>query len=133
MEKHEASEMLQAFADDPQVRDLLSVRGRIEALLAHHAAPLGPRADLLDAGDAYQLIVDVPGVDQSQLEVGLHGDDVVISGLWPSGDDPVDAILRERPQGPFERRIRTPEPVQAEGIAAYVRAGVLVVTLPKRR
>ena len=124
---------LHASADDPHLRDLLEVRERIDALIAREADPDAPRADLFDVGEAYQLIVDVPGVDQSRLEVGWRGDEVVIAGLREGGPSGARAILRERPEGPFERRVRPPEPVDPEAMSAHLRAGTLVVTLPKRK
>jgi HSP20 family molecular chaperone IbpA len=59
--------------------------------------PLGPRADLLDAGDAWQLRLEVPGVDQSRLELALQGDELVIAGIRETLGDGVRPVFVERP------------------------------------
>src|SRR5690606_37226997 len=55
------------------VQELLSIRDGIGALLESHAgaAPLTPRADLYDLGEALQLHLEVPGVQLADLEIGL--------------------------------------------------------------
>jgi HSP20 family molecular chaperone IbpA len=124
---------LHASAADPYLRDLEEVRERIDALVARDVGPDDPRADLIDLGDAYQLVVDVPGVDQSHLEVGWRGDELVVAGERDAAPVGGRAIFRERPHGAFERRIRPPDEVDPERLSAHLRAGTLVVTLPKRR
>jgi HSP20 family molecular chaperone IbpA len=126
---------LEAFGSHGDLGELIEVKARIEALAARDllTGPLGPRADLLDAGDAWQLRLEVPGVDQSRLELALQGDELVIAGIRETIDEGVRAVFIERPSGPFQRVVRLPGPVDAEAVTAHLRSGLLVINLPKRR
>jgi HSP20 family molecular chaperone IbpA len=116
---------LEAFGSHGDLGELIEVKARIEALAARDllTGPLGPRADLLDAGDAWQLRLEVPGVDQSRLELALQGDELVIAGIRETIDDGVRAVFIERPSGPFQRVVRLPGPVAAEAVTAHLRSG----------
>jgi HSP20 family molecular chaperone IbpA len=126
---------LETFGAHGDLGELIEVKARIEALAARDLlmGPVGPRADLLDAGDAWQLRLEVPGVDQSRLELALQGEELVIAGIRETLDDGVRPVFVERPSGPFQRVVRLPGPVDAEAVTANLRGGLLVVNLPKRR
>lgn len=126
---------LEAFGGHGDLGELIEVKARIEALAARDllTGPLGPRADLLDAGDAWQLRLEVPGVDQSRLELALQGEELVIAGIRETTGDGVRPVFIERPSGPFQRVVRLPGAVDAAAVTANLRGGLLVVNLPKRR
>jgi HSP20 family molecular chaperone IbpA len=126
---------LEALGGYGELGELIEVKARIEALAARDmlTGPVGPRADLLDTGDAWQLRLEVPGVDQSRLELALQGEELVIAGIRETTDDGVVPVFIERPAGPFQRVVRLPGPVDAEAVTANLRGGLLVVNLPKRR
>lgn len=113
---------------------LIAVKDRLDDLVLRDlpTEPAGPRADLLDLGDAWQLRLEVPGVDQSNLELALQGDELIVAGVRETLEDGVRAVFTERPTGPFQRHVRLPGPVDADAIAAHLRGGLLVVHLPKR-
>lgn len=113
---------------------LIAVKDRLDDLVLRDLPidPAGPRADLLDVGDAWQLRLEVPGVDQSNLELALQGDDLIVAGVRETVEDGVRSVFTERPAGPFQRTVRLPGPVDADAVAAHLRAGLLVVHLPKR-
>lgn len=126
---------LEAHGIHADLSDLIEVKRRIDALSAHDPdalGPAGPRADLLDAGDAWQLRMEVPGVDQSQLELALQGRELVVAGIRETVEDGVRPVFTERPNGPFQRQVRLPGPVEADAVTAHLRGGLLVVHLPKR-
>lgn len=126
---------LDAHHDHADLRELIEVKARIDALAAQgvDSDPVGPRADLLDLGDAWQLRLEVPGVDQSRLELALQGDGLVVAGIRETVEDGVRPVFTERRSGPFQRIVRLPGPVDAESVTANLRGGLLVVHLPKRR
>jgi HSP20 family molecular chaperone IbpA len=126
---------LETFGAHGDLGELIEVKARIEALAARDLlmGPVGPRADLLDAGDAWQLRLEVPGVDQSRLELALQGEELVIAGIRETTGDDVRPVFVERPSGPFQRVVRLPGPVDADAVTANLRGGLLVVNLPKRR
>jgi len=126
---------LETHLHPADLNDLIEVKARIEALASREFAPgpAGPRADLLDLGDAWQLRLEVPGVDQSHLELALQGDDLVVAGIRETIEPGVRPLFVERPAGPFQRSFRLPGPVDAAHLTANLRGGLLVVHLPKRR
>ena len=117
----------------PDLSELLEVKRRIDALAEHDlgVAPAGPRADLLDVGDAWQLRLEVPGVELSDLELSLQGDQLLVAGVRDTVEDGARPVFTERPNGPFQRTVRLPGAVDADGVTAHLRGGLLVVDLPK--
>ncbi len=113
---------------------LLDLRERISALgaeLQNASNGLGPRLDLLDIGDAYRLIVEVPGVCQDDLEVAIDGRELTVAGLREPYDDVPRLLMAERPTGHFQRSIELPGEVVRERSQAHLREGLLILDLPK--
>jgi HSP20 family protein len=125
---------LDDFGTRSDLEALIAVKDRFDDLVlsALPPEPAGPRADLLDVGDAWQLRLEVPGVDQSNLELALQGDELIVAGVRETLEDDVRAVFSERPSGPFQRAVRLPGPVDADAVSAHLRSGLLVVHLPKR-
>jgi len=125
---------LERFGTAADLDELLKVRDRIESLVTRDSQDdaLAPKADLVDFGDALQLRMEVPGVDQADLELALSGRELLVAGLRETLEDGVDVLFSERPNGPFQRTIRLPESIDREHVSAHLRNGVLVVHLPKR-
>ena len=113
---------------------LIAVKDRLDDLILRDlpTEAAGPRADLLDLGDAWQLRMEVPGVDQEHLELALQGDELIVAGVRETLEDGVRPVFAERPTGPFQRSFRLPGPVEHDDITAHLRAGLLVIHLPKR-
>jgi HSP20 family protein len=125
---------LERFGTAADLDELIKVRDRIESLVSRdtRADALAPKADLLDFGDALQLRMEVPGVDQGDLEVALEGGRLLIAGLRETLEVDATVLFSERPNGPFQRTIELPVPVEHDRVSAHLRSGVLVVHLPKR-
>lgn len=129
---------IEKYGTASDIEELLAVRDSVDSLLNAHitASPLSVRADMLDIGEAFQAHIEVPGVDQSDLELAIEGEELLIAGLrGPAlGDSPADGgtiLFAERASGPFQRSIALPAPVKPEGATAHLSRGVLVVTIPK--
>ncbi|MEJ2666563.1 MAG: Hsp20/alpha crystallin family protein [Deinococcales bacterium] len=124
---------LEKFGTSGDIEELLAVRDRIEALASAGASAddVLPRVDLLDIGDAYQLLVEVPGVSQSSLEIALQGKAVVVAGIRENLPDGTGIVFSERPNGPFQRTVELPGDVERDSATAHLHDGVLVVNLPK--
>jgi HSP20 family protein len=125
---------LERFGTAADLDELIAVRDRIESLVTRdvHVDNLTPKADLLDLGDALQLRIEVPGVDQGDIELALQGRDLLVAGLRETLEEGVETVFSERPNGPFQRTVRLPTDVEREHVSAHLRDGVLVVHLPKR-
>lgn len=128
---------IEKYGTAADIQELLEIRDGIGALLGSQAgrAPMLPKADLIDLGDAFQLHLEVPGVQLADLELAADETELQIAGIRDASLDALDGgnvVFSERPMGPFQRTITLPEPVKAEGASAHLDSGVLVVILPKR-
>src|SRR5437763_6145488 len=95
-----------------------------------------PALDIVEKRDAYLVIAELPGVNQSKVELSFEQNILTIRGekdslLDPSANGELRVYAAERVAGAFERSIRLPEFVDSERITAELRDGLLTVTVPK--
>jgi HSP20 family protein len=122
---------LEKFGTAGDVQDLLAIRDRIEGLLDDRREAGAPKSDLLDAGGAYRLVMEVPGVPEENIEIALQGQTLVIAGLREPTGEGTKILFSERPSGHFQRNIELPEPVDRERTTAHLQSGLLIINLPK--
>jgi len=93
-----------------------------------------PSADVREEDNRYVVLVDLPGVEKKDIEV--TAEDGVLTIRGERRDEKTvsrEGYTRvERMAGRFLRRFTMPEDVQAEGITAKHRNGVLEVSIPKQ-
>ena len=93
-----------------------------------------PRADIEEFADRFVLKLDVPGVDLAAIEITLDKGVLSLSGERVkdvTGKD-VQRSRVERPHGRFNRRFTLPDTVDAAGVHATGRNGIVEVTIPKQ-
>jgi HSP20 family protein len=92
-----------------------------------------PAVEMTETEKSYKISVEVPGMEASDIEVGVEDDMLVISGEKKEEREENEEgySLSERSYGAFERRIELPPTAKADDIKAKVRKGVLQITLPK--
>lgn len=124
---------LEKFGTAGDIRELLAVRDRIDDLLQRSTRGdvVTPRADLFDLGEALELVVEVAGVPQENLEIALQGRALTVAGIREQSDDNGAIVFCERPSGPFQRTVELPADVDRGGVTAHLSNGLLIVTLPK--
>lgn len=110
-----------------RLQHLMALREEVEELGA--GGPWTPPADWLDEGTHLLLLLDVPGVDPSFLELQEEEGTVTVAGRR---DVPAHALHIERPGGTFTRALPFPEPVVPQTGQASLNAGVLSVRFEKR-
>lgn len=95
---------------------------------------ISPRMDVTERDDRYDISVEVPGMDEKDVAVKVHGDMLTISGEKKTErtDDTGATHLTERSYGSFARSIRLPDDADAETIKADYAKGVLTISVPKR-
>ena len=123
---------LDKFGTAGDIQELLSVRDRIDDLLERRVPGdvLTPKAELRDLGDAYRLVIEVPGVAQEDLEIAVQDRDLVIAG-HREGDDGGHIVFSERARGPFQRTVSLEDAIDREKATAQLLAGLLILHLPK--
>jgi HSP20 family protein len=92
-----------------------------------------PAVDIVEKDTAYEVSVELPGMDEKNIEVKLANGGLTIKGekQEEKEEKKKDYYLQERRFGSFERRFEIPEGVDASKIEANFAKGVLTVTLPK--
>lgn len=92
-----------------------------------------PHMDVTERADRYDISVELPGMDEKEVTVKVHGDMLTISGEKKAerSDDVGATHLTERSYGSFVRSVRLPDDADAEGIKADYAKGVLTISVPK--
>jgi HSP20 family protein len=97
------------------------------------ARPFRPALDLIEYPDRYEVVADLPGVDQKAVEVEFIDGVLHVRGERAPGSlaDDARAYRRERTAGKFARAIGFRDDIEVEGIDASFHEGVLRVNVPK--
>jgi len=93
-----------------------------------------PAVDIVEKDGAYEIVADLPGLNEKSVEVQVANGNLTIKGEKKEEreEKKKDYYLQERHFGSFERTFGLPEDIDAEKIAAGFKKGVLTVTLPKK-
>lgn len=93
-----------------------------------------PDADLYETAEAIEVVVDLAGVADEDVEVELFEDALVVEGRRELPACREGAVYHAAGirQGPFRVALPLPGPVDAQGVQARFERGLLRVTLPKR-
>jgi HSP20 family protein len=82
---------------------------------------------------AYRVTVELPGMSEKEVEIGLTDSTLTIKGEKKSEKEETkkDYHYSERSYGAFRRSFALPEGVDADKIEASLKSGVLTVVMPK--
>ena len=94
---------------------------------------LRPSVDIAASESAYSITVELPGVDDQDVNVEVHGDTLTISGRKENVKEERNAqyYCMERSYGSFQRQLTLPDDADADSITPSVKRGVLSVTGPR--
>lgn len=91
-----------------------------------------PPLNVFRKGDDIVIIIEVPGVKKSDLEIQVKGDTIRIAGKKAVDyGEKAGLHRRERLAGRFDRAIAVPVEIDAERVKAEYRDGVLALYLPR--
>jgi HSP20 family protein len=118
------------FADE--VRRIFHELGRVfgsETL----AGECSPAVDVYETDDTVEIVVDLPGVDDTAIRVLSKGDSILIAGEKPPKRARVESTfhLVERGYGRFARVVRVAHACDTSKARAVLRSGELRISLPK--
>lgn len=90
------------------------------------------RMDLADTKDGLELTVELPGLDEKDVEVTVHDGLLTVSGEKQFESEQKDKNYRfvERGYGSFSRSVALPAGVKVDQIKATLNKGVLKVVVP---
>jgi HSP20 family protein len=91
-----------------------------------------PAVNVWEDGEQLWAEAEVPGLKTEDVDISVAGDELTIRGRRPEPDAQATSFhRRERGAGDFSRTLRLPYEVEAEGVEATLRDGVLTIKLPK--
>ena len=90
--------------------------------------------DIFETGNEFVIKVNLPGIDPTDVEIGVEDDVLTIKGESKHESEAQEGnyVRRELRHGSFARSLRLPLTVDAEKAKAGFEHGVLKLTLPKR-
>jgi HSP20 family protein len=96
---------------------------------------LAPHIDVSETDKEVRICAELPGVNESDVEVMLNDDVLTIRGekKFERADQKENYHFVERSYGTFQRSLRIPYPVNPDEVQASFERGVLTVTLPKTK
>lgn len=92
-----------------------------------------PRMNIAETAKEYQVSVELPGVEEKDIDVSLHEGLLTVKGARQSEKESKDKNFHriESFYGSFERSVQLPEHIETEKVAADFKNGVLQITVPK--
>ncbi len=122
--RDEIDQLLEDFSFSRPVRNIFQLTGGMD---------FSPAVELKDHKDHYELAVELPGLEEKDIDVELSDGVLSISGekRAASEEKAGDYLVSERSYGAFRRKLSLPADVDPNGIEAKYRQGVLKVELKK--
>ncbi|MEE4347497.1 MAG: Hsp20/alpha crystallin family protein [Paracoccaceae bacterium] len=95
---------------------------------------LAPASDASTDGHAYRITVELPGVEEKDIDVSVNEGMITVKGEKSSSrEDKGDTwFFSERQYGAFSRTFRVPADAQADKVEADLKDGVLTLSIPKK-
>jgi HSP20 family protein len=116
-------------------RELLGMDEEYERALGRSSArhAWAPTMDVRETDNHFEVTVDLPGLEPSDVSVTFEDGVLTISGKREISSDRSDETFHriERSYGSFARSLRLPRTADGEKIQASFDKGVLTVTVPK--
>ena len=94
---------------------------------------MAPKVDIAATGEEYLVSVELPGIEEKDIELEVHGDALSIKAQREQNKDEKIKYYRvECHYGMFQRTLQLPEDANAEGITANYKNGVLNISVARK-
>jgi HSP20 family molecular chaperone IbpA len=90
-----------------------------------------PRVDIYETKNSLVLVADMPGVDETTVDVELEKNVLTIAGRVDAEKPAGGMMYSEYETGDYERAFTLSDEIDRDKIAATVKNGVLRLELPK--
>lgn len=92
-----------------------------------------PEVDIIETAEGYQLFIDLPGIDPSDVNITVDKKLLSIRGSRKNSPDIKEEEYkrRERAAGSFLRQFTLSDSANSENISAKSNHGVLEINIPK--
>jgi len=106
---------------------------RLSSLATEHGIRM-PLCDLVDKGDKYEILMEVPGIAREKVDIKATRNHIEVSGQQESKvrDKEKNYVYNERLYHSFGRRISLPEEIIPSKIDARMENGILMIDLIKK-
>jgi len=93
-----------------------------------------PYADIYETDDALAVVMEMPGVEKKDLNIGLENDVLKVDGRIDfSKYESMEPVYSEYNVGHYARSFTLSNKVDRDKISANLEDGVLTLTLPKAK
>lgn len=94
-----------------------------------------PLADVVETREAFVLVIELPGIVLEEISLDVTGREIAIFVAPRQLRDADGSVyhIMERAHGALGRRFLLPQGVDSAAVTAVLDAGLLTVTVPKRR
>ncbi len=94
---------------------------------------LTPRVDVTENESQYDIVVELPGMNNDDIEVAINDDSLTVKGEKRDEAEKKDKNyhIRECSYGAFQRTFRIPGGVENDNIEASFSNGILNIKMPK--
>ncbi len=90
-----------------------------------------PRTNIRETDNAWEFIMEMPGVNKKDVEVAVEGDRLVVRAESKMEHEDKNLVRREFQAYRYERDFGIGTDVDRDKIKAHMENGILTVTLPK--
>ena len=91
-----------------------------------------PKVDIYSEDDGVILLVEMPGVDENEIDISLEKKVLTINGfVSPIEPEGYDLTYAEYNVGDYQRSFTLPDELDTDSIEAIINNGVLRITLAK--
>lgn len=96
---------------------------------------LAPASDASSDTEAYRISLELPGVDEADIDIGIDHGMLTIRGEKKQEREERGETwyFSERQYGAFQRSFRLPADADEAGVKASLKDGVLTVSVPRRK
>jgi len=91
-----------------------------------------PAVDIKEEDGTFQLYIDLPGMDKSDINISMENNVLTLQGDRKNEKKKKEYYRLERSSGKFHRRFTLPETADEKKIAATMEKGVLTISIPKK-
>lgn len=123
------------FRQFEPLRAMRDLDRKASQLFSNARLPHWVPVDAWREGQAYQVELDLPGVDPASIDVQVEPSTVTVTAerrttLAVEGGPERQVLAAERPHGPYSRRFSLGEGLDLEAVEARYADGVLHLTIP---
>ncbi len=129
---------MEEFGVSP-IRDIFRLTDKILSefipdIVRYETAASFPAMELIDKENEMVLKVELPGIEEENIELNVKGDVLTIKGERKKEEvkEGENYLFSEISYGKFERSIRLPKNVDFDKAEAEFKNGILVIRIPKK-